>query len=40
MDPMQRFAIDWIADNPGKRALHFHKRYHTQAGVMRAVEVS
>ncbi|MBX6763379.1 MAG: multicopper oxidase domain-containing protein [Rubrobacteraceae bacterium] len=39
VDPMQRFAVDWYADNPGDWAFHCHHLYHMEAGMMRVVRV-
>jgi FtsP/CotA-like multicopper oxidase with cupredoxin domain len=32
--PMQSFAVDLVADNPGQWMLHCHNLYHQQAGMM------
>src|SRR6266511_636409 len=32
--PMERFAVDLAADNPGQWMLHCHNLYHQQAGMM------
>lgn len=40
VDPSQRLAIDWIADNPGDWAFHCHQIYHAEAGMMRVIQVA
>lgn len=40
VEPMQKIAIDWVADNPGPWALHCHQAYHQEAGMMQVVEVA
>jgi multicopper oxidase len=32
--PMEQFAVDLTADNPGQWMLHCHNLYHQQAGMM------
>lgn len=32
--PMQRIAVDLVADNPGDWMLHCHNGYHQEAGMM------
>jgi FtsP/CotA-like multicopper oxidase with cupredoxin domain len=32
--PMQKLAVDLIADNPGEWMLHCHNTYHMEAGMM------
>lgn len=39
VEPMERLAIDWVSDNPGKWAFHCHNLYHAEAGMMRVVNV-
>jgi multicopper oxidase len=34
MLPMQKLAVDLIADNPGEWMLHCHNTYHMEAGMM------
>ena len=39
VEPNQRLAIDWVADNPGAWAFHCHHAYHQEGGMMRVVDV-
>lgn len=32
--PMQKLAVDLVADNPGEWMLHCHNTYHQEAGMM------
>jgi len=32
--PMEQFAVDLLASNPGQWMLHCHNLYHQQAGMM------
>jgi len=38
--PMRTTTIEWLADNPGTWAFHCHNIYHSEAGMMRRVEVA
>ncbi len=40
VEPMQKLAIDWLADNPGPWAMHCHLLYHQEGGMMRVVNVA
>lgn len=40
VEPMQKLAIDWFADNPGPWAMHCHLLYHQEGGMMRVVNVA
>lgn len=40
VEPMQKLAVDWLADNPGEWAFHCHMLYHQEAGMMRVVKVA
>ena len=40
VEPMQKVAVDWLADNPGDWAFHCHMAYHQAAGMMREVRVA
>lgn len=40
VEPMQKLAVDWFADNPGEWAFHCHMLYHQEAGMMRIVKVA
>ena len=40
VEPMQKVAVDWLADNPGDWAFHCHMAYHQAAGMMRVVRVA
>ena len=37
VDPMQRFDVEFIADNPGKWFHHCHNLYHMEAGMANVV---
>ena len=39
VEPNQRLAVDWVADNPGPWAFHCHHAYHQEGGMMRVVTV-
>lgn len=39
VEPNQRLAVDWVADNPGAWAFHCHHAYHLEGGMMRVVQV-
>lgn len=40
VEPAQRLAIDWVADNPGDWAFHCHQTYHAEAGMTRVIRVA
>ncbi len=40
VEPMQKLAVDWVADNPGEWAMHCHLLYHQEGGMMRIVNVA
>lgn len=40
VDPKQKFAIDWLSDNPGEWAFHCHMAYHLESGMFRVVKVA
>lgn len=40
VEPMQKLAVDWVADNPGEWAMHCHLLYHQEGGMMRVVNVA
>lgn len=40
VDPKERLAIEWVADNPGDWAFHCHQVYHAERGVMRVIKVA
>nr|WP_228282173.1 multicopper oxidase family protein [Rubrobacter tropicus] len=40
VDPKQRLAFDWLADNPGDWAFHCHQIYHAERGMTRIIKVA
>ena len=40
VEPKERLAIEWVADNPGDWAFHCHQAYHQEGGMMRVVKVA
>lgn len=40
VEPMQKLAINWLADNPGDWAMHCHLLYHLEGGMFRVVKVA
>ena len=40
VEPKERLAIDWVADNPGDWAFHCHQVYHAERGMTRVVKVA
>lgn len=36
--PMESFALDFDADNPGRWAAHCHNAYHQEAGMMTEID--
>ena len=40
VEPKQRLAIEWVADNPGDWAFHCHQVYHAERGMTRVVKVA
>ena len=40
VEPQERLAIDWVADNPGDWAFHCHNIYHAEGGMLRVISVS
>jgi FtsP/CotA-like multicopper oxidase with cupredoxin domain len=40
VEPKERLAIEWVADNPGDWAFHCHQVYHAERGMTRVVRVA
>ena len=40
VEPKERLAIEWVADNPGDWAFHCHQVYHAERGMTRVVKVA
>lgn len=40
VEPKQRLAIEWVADNPGDWAFHCHQIYHAERGMTRVIKVA
>ncbi len=40
VEPRQKLAVEWLADNPGDWAMHCHLIYHQERGMMRVVRVA
>ncbi|HET7273465.1 MAG TPA: multicopper oxidase family protein [Rubrobacter sp.] len=39
VEPKERLAIEWVADNPGNWAFHCHQVYHAERGMTRVVKI-